>query len=93
MEGTGANVTKTTIGDLIAEVKKAIDGCTAVYAPNTDLADPTVNYPTVSWTWPFDNTINPYIVDTKDTALGNAAADGNAAKLAIKVTTTVTQVD
>ena len=44
----------------------------------------------VAWEWPFSTSDEN---DKKDTALGNAAADGNAAQIALSVTITITQVD
>ena len=53
-------------------------------ATNVDLADSVA----VTWAWAYDGND-----DVKDTALGDAAALGNAATISIAVSVTVTQVD
>ncbi len=52
---------------------------------NTDLAG--TNDLTIGWAWAFEGD------DESDTALGDAAAAGNAATVAIEYTLTVTQID
>ncbi len=101
--GTGANAktygtTHTSLGldyeyDTVAELETAVENAIADYsenyAPHTDLSvESTVGTPDVVWTWAFDNGD-----DSKDTWLGNAAAAGNYATIALTVTTTVTQID
>lgn len=70
-------------------VNDAIAAYSAEYAANTDLSKQGTDSLTVSWSWPFDSD------DTKDTALGKAAADNaaDAGTVTLKVTTTVTQID
>lgn len=73
-------------------VETAINGYSANYAPGTDLK--TANAPDVSWAWAFeDNAENAKQTDVKDTYLGDQAAKGNAATIALEVVTTVTQID
>ena len=72
-------------------VKAKIDAYTAKYGPHTDLSvESVVKTPDVSWSWPFSTSADN---DVKDTALGNAAADGNPATIIVSVMTTVTQID
>ena len=78
-----------TVAQLIAKVQAAIVAKTAKYHTNQDLS--VVNDDLyVAWEWPFSTGDEN---DKKDTALGNAAADGNAAKIALSVTITISQVD
>lgn len=75
-----------TVSDLKAAVENAIEtaiGATRV-APNT----PLTRSVSVTWAWDFDGND-----DVKDTALGKAAADGNAPTISILVSATVTQID
>ena len=60
------------------------------YAAGTDLSSITVrnNAPAISWKWAFEDND-----DEKDTYLGDQAAVGNAAKISLSVTATVTQID
>lgn len=76
--------------ELKAAVEEAINAYTATYEPNQDLAAEEVATPDVSWSWPFSTS---EANDVKDTALGDAAADGNAATVTLAVKTTVTQID
>ena len=70
-----------------AAVEAAIVAKTATYDTNTDLS--AVNDDVkVSWEWKFEGND-----DAKDTALGDAAADDNAATIELTVKTTITQVD
>lgn len=73
-----------TIAEFEAAVEEAIEEYTADYAPGTDLSAETGACPTVSWAWAFEGND-----DAKDTALG----DAGAAKIALDITTTVTQID
>ena len=75
-----------------ADVKMAIDGYTAQYAPNTDLSKQEVKTPVVSWAWDF-NGDGVKQTDVKDTYLGDQAAHNNAATVTIAIATTVTQID
>lgn len=61
---------------------------TTDYAPGTNLA--TAASKTVSWEWPFSTSPEN---DLKDTALGNAAANGTAPTVTISLNATVTQID
>ncbi|MBQ5842248.1 MAG: hypothetical protein IIW63_03740, partial [Clostridia bacterium] len=62
------------------EVQKAL----AYFPANQPIDD---NALTITWEWPFEGN------DDNDTLLGNRAADGNAAKVTVKVTATVAQDD
>ena len=78
----------TTIANLKAAVEDAIEAYSNNYEANQDLSlEATVATPDVSWEWAFEGD------DVKDTALGKAAADGNAATISLTVKTTVTQID
>ena len=69
-------------------VELAIEGYTAEYDVNQNLAnESTVATPDVSWRWPID------VDNTKDTLLGEKAADGNAPEISVSITTTVSQID
>lgn len=76
-------------------IENAINGLTKNYPANTDLSNSTSKAVAISWEWPFENATGTKgnQDDTKDTYLGNQAADGNAATVGIIVTTTVTQID
>ena len=77
------------VSDLVKAVEDAIVDAYAYYHTNTNLAEVSDDL-IVSWEWPY------YVdeaTDVKDTALGDAAAAGNAATIALDVTITVTQVD
>lgn len=79
-----------TIEDLIAGIEEDLEAYSAVYAANTDLSSDDVAGLSISWEWPF------YVSDendVKDTALGDAAAAGNAATLDVAIGVTVTQID
>lgn len=78
-----------TVAQLITKVQEAIVAKNAKYHTNQDLS--VVNDDLyVAWEWPFETSADNNI---KDTALGNAAADENAAKIALSVTVTISQVD
>lgn len=82
--------------EFAAAVKTAIDGCTAKYAPGTDLSTTTVTVPSVSWEWPFETGADDNEKaenDVKDTYLGDQAVAGNAATITLEVKTTVTQIN
>lgn len=102
MQGSGAtNSTYTSTNDLISAVEAAAskDSASAtVIEAGTDLSTLIIgNYtPSISWQWDFDSTTaatNTYRTDEKDTALGNAAATGNAATIQLDYTVQVVQVD
>lgn len=58
------------------------------YAAGTDLSTIGADAPAISWKWAFTGN-----EDVKDTYLGDQAAAGNAAKISLSVTATVTQID
>lgn len=73
-------------------VETAINGYSKNYAPGTALN--TAEAPVVSWAWAFeDSAAGAKQTDVKDTYLGDQAANGNAATIALEVVTTVTQID
>lgn len=76
--------------DFEAAVEALINGWTKSYAPGVDLSTTGTDSVSVSWEWPFS--IDD-AKDAKDTWLGNQAAAGNAATIALTITTTVTQID
>lgn len=75
----------TSAADFEYDVQAAINAYSDQYAPGTDLS--AVPVPEVSWAWAFNGN------DVKDTALGDKAAAGNAAYIALSITTTLTQID
>lgn len=85
-EGTADQTTISTTAALCKAIEDAIEAKTQDYDANTDLS--AVNDDViVTWAW-------DYNADTiKDTALGDAAADGNAATVKLTITTTITQID
>lgn len=72
---------------LVEALEAAIEKGAADYAPNTDLSTIDDLNGSYTWAWSFEGD------DVKDTALGDAAAEGNAATVSFAVTTTVTQID
>ena len=88
--GLVCDVAATTVADLEAKVKAAIEACKKDYAPNTNLYTMNGDYPSVTWTWAFHTTDEN---DVKDTDLGNKAAAGNHAVIQVIIETTVTQID
>lgn len=82
------DATNTTTALLEVAVEEAIAGYTAEYEAGTDLSGAADDI-AVSWAW----AIGDGSTDVKDTALGDAAADGNAATVSLKITCTVTQID
>lgn len=86
--GTAINGTDyNTAAAFEAAVNAAITGYSKEYAAGIDLSGAGNDNLAVSWSWAFAGD------DTKDTALGDAAAAGNAGIVTLKVTTTVTQID
>lgn len=80
------DATNDTIAKLELAVENAIVAATQKYHTNADLSaveDDLV----VTWAWAFDGD------DVKDTALGDAAAAGNAATIALTTSMTITQID
>lgn len=85
---TNATHKSTDIAALIVAVEEAIEAYTAEYDANADLN--TATTPSVSWAWAYSTSDAN---DVKDTALGDAAAAGNAPTISLELTVTVTQVD
>ena len=90
----GDNTYKAMNYDSAAAFEAAVEGAIAAYnkdyAAKTNLS--TIGYaPVVSWSWLISGGVKQ--TDVKDTALGDAAADGNAATISLTVTCTVTQLD
>ena len=86
--------------DFAAAVEAEIDGYTKNYVANINFdGDQAEKYKNdslkVSWRWNFEatNFVKGNQTDEKDTILGNAAANGNAAEISLQVVTTVTQID
>ena len=80
---------------LSREVENRINAFSATYKAGTSLDSLTAadnKAPSVSWEWPFQHEDGSDI-DTKDTYLGDQAAEGKAADILLTVVTTVTQVD
>lgn len=76
--------------DLEKLVEDAIAAYYKTYPAGTDLSAVGADALRVSWEWPFYvSAVN----DKLDTALGDATAAGNPATIAVKVTTTVEQID
>lgn len=85
---TNATNKSADIAALIVAVEAAIEGYSANYAANQNLAtESTVATPDVSWEWAFSTSDAN---DVKDTALGDAAT---AATISLTIVTTVTQID
>lgn len=79
------NVVCTDAADLATKVSAAIVAVTNTYGVGTDLS--TVNDDLgVSWSWAFEGND-----DSKDTSLGDEAANENAATITLTVKTIVTQ--
>lgn len=81
-----------TINDFLTRVEGVIEKYSTDYPARTDLSAEEVksNSLAISWAWPFSTSADN---DVKDTALGDAAAEGNAATINLTVKTTVTQID
>ena len=81
--------------EFAAAIKAEIDGKSAVYAPNTNLAETydTTNLD-LAWAWAFENATGSKINqnDTDDTFLGDAAVAADL-DISIGVAITVTQID
>lgn len=87
VNGTDYSIDGTTIADVAAlqtAVNNAFAGLSQNYGPNTTVAATASQ---VTWSWPFTGN------DVNDTALGDRAADGNAATISFAATATVTQID
>ncbi len=78
-----------------AAVETAIEELSAVIIPaNTDLDEDTeYTLPSITWSWAFEGAEDSTQTDELDTALGQQAADGNAATIDIELTIAVTQID
>lgn len=101
---TDATNKSASVEALVTAVQNAIAKATAEYAALTDLSTIGVassgetqnpNPLSISWAWAFETGADAAKAanNIKDTILGNAAAAGNAATIAISVTATVTQID
>ncbi len=75
--------------DLEADVKDAIEAAAAYYHTNTDLSAVEDDF-SVAWAWAYSVDATN---DAKDTALGDAAAAGNAATIELETSVTITQAD
>lgn len=74
-------------------IKTAIDGKSAQYAPNTNLAAAYDNTNLdLAWSWAFEGATGSEQTDVKDTALGDKAVAEDL-KISIGVAITVTQID
>lgn len=71
-----------------AAVKAEIEKSAKKYNSGTDLSTVVAGDLEVTWEWKFDGNN-----DTKDTALGDAAAAGSAATIQLDVSCTITQID
>ena len=83
----GASVYGTDYADeaeFAAAVKNAVETVSTTYEVGEDLSDVL----DISWSWAFEGND-----DAKDTALGDASANGNAATIKLEVTCTVTQIN
>lgn len=96
-EGTDATTISgldyTTADAFVSAIKDEIAVYSSYYPANKDLS--TTDELHISWVWEFEGEETGNQTDAKDTALGNVAADPNAANptIAFNITTTVTQVD
>jgi hypothetical protein len=79
-----------TINDFLTRVEGVIENYSKDYAAGENLAGVGDDSLAISWAWPFSTS---EANDVKDTALGDAAADDNAATIKLTVKTTVTQID
>ncbi len=89
-ETTINGLEKTSVEELETAVNNAVNAYTENYAPGTDLSTLDEIGLNVSWEWPFSTSDAN---DVKDTALGDAAAAGNAATIALDMRVTATQID
>ncbi len=79
----------TSASEFKAAVEQKVAAHTQNYQPNTDLSTVADQNLAITWEWAFD-TNN----DVNDTALGNAAANGDKVPtISLEVSCTVTQVD
>lgn len=89
--GNVCGLNYTSAADFEAEVEGVIAAyCAADYEAGTDLSTVSADSLSISWEWDFSTSPEN---DAKDTWLGNQAAAGNAATIALGITTTVTQID
>lgn len=80
----------TSAADFELSVNNAIAAYSKDYPAGTDLSTVAADSLAITWEWPFSTSADN---DVKDTALGDAAAAGNAATVQLTVTTTATQID
>ena len=83
LDYTSADAFEAAIAGLVA-------GYTKSYAALQDLSAVQGDNMDISWEWPFSTSDAN---DVKDTFLGDAAANDNAATIELTVTATVTQID
>ena len=81
------DTTIDTADKFAAAIKNAIEGLSADYHTNTDLASQANNTVAISWKWVFEGE------NAKDTYLGDQAALGNASTVSIKYSASATQID
>lgn len=74
--------------EFVAAVNEKINDYSREYKAGTDLSTVANDSLKVSWAWNYEGN-----EDTKDTALGNAAAENKAGTVTLNVKTTVTQID
>ena len=86
IDGVDTVCQATTMAYLESAVETAIHSANKSYAANEEVIDSI----TVSWSWAYSTSPED---DVKDTALGDAAAAGNAATIKLTVSCTVTQLD
>ena len=82
----------------VAGLKAAVEGAIAEYkneyAPNTDLSKEATSTIVIGWEWAYENVVDGVDKNaTNDTFLGDEAAAGKAATVALSLTQTVEQLD
>lgn len=96
VEGTDYKIdgtTITSIADLITEVEGAISDCSTEYPANMAI-DNSGSAPTVSWRWEIGGDLDATnVINIKDTALGDKAANGTEPFVEVAITALVTQID
>lgn len=80
----------TSASEAKAAIENIIKAYSKRYEVNTILTNKDADELAISWSWPF---YTSDANDVKDTALGDAAAEGTASTIELKVTCTVTQID
>lgn len=85
---TFKGTTYASVDEFEVAVNAKIATFTKDYVAGTDLSSISTDAPAISWAWAFTGND-----DTKDTYLGDQAAAGEAARISLDVTATVTQID